>query len=108
MKSAFLSCLLFCLGNLLLFSLYAQNRPGIFLDCQTGCDRSYIKQEITFVNYMFNRQEAEIYILATSQRTGAGGRQVQLAFIGAERFAGMEDTLIYFIDPNATDAMRRD
>ena len=53
-------------------------RPDIFLDCQMRCDFAYLKQEITFVNYMNNRQEADIYILATRQRTGAGGTEVQL------------------------------
>ncbi len=89
-------------------SVFSQGRPGIFIDCQMRCETAYIKQEITFVNYMLNRQEADIYILATNQRTGAGGRQVQFVFIGEHAFAGQRDTLTYFVDPNATDAMRRE
>lgn len=97
----------------LLFSalLFAQNgtdRPNIFIDCQMNCDWVYIKQEIQFVNYMQNRQEAAIYILATRQRTGAGGREVQLAFIGNHEFSAIQDTIVYFTDPNATDAIERE
>jgi len=97
----------------LLFStiLFAQNlkdRPDIFIDCQMNCDWIYIKQEIRFVNYMQNRQEADIYILATRQRTGAGGREVQLAFIGNKEFSAIKDTIKYFTDPDATDAIERE
>jgi hypothetical protein len=82
--------------------------PDIFIDCQMRCDWIYIKQEIQFVNYMQNRQEADVYILATRQNTGAGGREVQLAFIGNGAFAAIQDTIIFYTDPNATDAMERE
>ena len=90
------------------FAQSLNNRPNIFIDCQMNCDWVYIKQEITFVNYMQNRQEADIYILATRQRTGAGGREVQLAFIGNKEFSHIRDTIKYFTDPNATDAIERE
>jgi hypothetical protein len=90
------------------FAQSSVERPNIFIDCQMNCDWIYIKQEIQFVNYMQNRQEADIYILATRQRTGGGGREVQLAFIGNKDFEGIQDTLIYFVDPNATDAIERE
>ncbi|MEL7532854.1 MAG: hypothetical protein AAFN10_16160, partial [Bacteroidota bacterium] len=92
----------------LLSPLLAQNPIGIFIDCQMGCDFRYLKQEIRFVNYMLNRQDADVYILATQQRTGAGGRQVQMVFIGEGEFAALRDTLTYSVDPNATDAIRRE
>lgn len=97
----------------LLFSIisFAQDRndrPDIFIDCQMNCDFVYIKQEIQFVNYMQDRQEADVYILATRQSTGAGGREVQLAFIGNEDFSEIRDTIKYFTDPNATDAIERE
>ena len=82
--------------------------PDIFIDCQMNCDWIYIKQEIQFVNYMQNRQEADVYILATRQRTGAGGREIQLVFIGNDDLSGIQDTTRYFIDPNATDAIERE
>lgn len=101
----------FLLSLLLSVTLFAQNakdRPDIFIDCKMNCDWNYIKQEIQFVNYMQNRQEADIYILATRQSTGAGGQEVQLAFIGNKEFSAIKDTIKYFTDPNATDAIRRE
>jgi len=95
-------------SSILLFSQTPKELPDIFIDCQMRCDWVYIKQEIQFVNYMQNRQEADIYILATRQRTGAGGREVQLAFIGNGEFASIQDTIKYFVDPNATNAIERE
>ena len=91
--------------------LHAQDQaslPNIFIDCQMYCDWMYIKQEIQFVNYMQNRQEADIYILATRQRTGAGGREVRLEFFGNNKYSAISDTITYFTDPNATDAIERE
>lgn len=100
--------LTFILLSTVLFSQNLKDRPDIFIDCQMRCDFVYIKQEVQFVNYMQNRQEADIYILATRQRTGAGGREVQLAFIGNNEFSAIRDTIRYFTDPNATDAIERE
>ncbi|MEZ5044038.1 MAG: hypothetical protein R2828_29350 [Saprospiraceae bacterium] len=94
--------------NTMLLGQNLKDRPDIFIDCQMNCDWIYIKQEIQFVNYMQNRQEAAIYILATRQATGAGGREVQLAFIGNKEFSAIKDTIKYFTDPNATDAIERE
>lgn len=96
------------LFNLMLSTILLSQNPDIFIDCQMNCDWTFIKQEIRFVNYMQDRQEADIYILATRQRTGAGGREVQLAFIGNKEFSTIRDTIKYFTDPNATDAIERE
>lgn len=107
MKTAlFLLCSLSL--STIVFAQSPKDRLDIFIDCQMYCDWVYIKQEIQFVNYMQNRQEADVYILATRQSTGAGGREVQLAFIGNNEFSGIQDTIKYFTDPNATDAIERE
>ena len=103
-----LTLILSLLLSAVLFAQNTKERPDIFIDCQMSCDWTYIKQEIQFVNYMQNRQEADIYILATRQTTGAGGREIQLAFIGNKEFSAIKDTIKYFTDPNATDAIERE
>lgn len=55
--------------------------PKVFIDCGM-CDIDHIRTEITFVNYVRDRKEADIHVLVTSLRTGAGGREYTLAFIG--------------------------
>ncbi len=81
---------------------------NLFLDCQTRCDLTYLRQKMTFVNYMQNRDDADIYVLATSIRAGSGGRQVQLAFQGEGDYQLERDTITFQTDPNATDAILRD
>ena len=67
----------------------------VFLDCPNSfCDFDYYRTEITFVNWVRDRQFAQMHVLVTTQQTG-GGQAYTLAFIGLERFAGTEDTLHY-------------
>lgn len=72
------------------------------------CDISYLKQEINYLDYMQNRQEADVYILATDLVTGSQGWDVQLIYIGQHAFKGKIDTLHFFNEPNATLAIRRE
>ncbi len=67
--------------------------PRVFLDCpDTFCDFDYYRTEITFVNWVRDRQFAQVHVLVTTQSTG-GGQQFTVDFIGSERFAGAADTL---------------
>lgn len=67
----------------------------VFLDCPNSfCDFDYYRTEITFVNWVRDRKDAQVHVLVTSQQTG-GGQEYTLGFIGLERFAGTEDTLHY-------------
>lgn len=76
--------------------------PKVFLDCGM-CDIDHIRTEITFVNYVRDRKEADVHVLVTSQRTGAGGREYTLAFIGQRRFQGIDDTHKYFTETTDTE-----
>ncbi len=58
-----------------------KSAPKVFIDCNR-CDIDYIKTEITFMNYVWDRKEADVHILITIQRTGSGGREYTFAFIG--------------------------
>lgn len=80
----------------------------VFLDCQFYCDFDFIRTEIAFVNYVRDRKEAEVHVLGTSQRTGSGGVEYTLKFIGLERFAGIEHTLHLVVAATDTqDEIRR-
>jgi len=76
--------------------------PKVFIDCG-ACDIDHIRTEITFVNYVRDRKEADVHVLVTSQRTGAGGREYTLAFIGQRRFEGFDDTHKYFTESTDTE-----
>ena len=66
----------------------------VFLDCGRACDRDYLRREITFVNYVRDRRDAQVHVLVTDENSG-GGRQYTLAFLGLEEFDGREVTYSY-------------
>ena len=74
----------------------------VFLDCDP-CDEDYLRKEVAFVDYVRNREDADVHILVTTQDTGAGGQQWTLKFIGLRAYEGVEQTLIYNEPPTATD-----
>src|SRR5829696_375460 len=74
----------------------------MFLDCQWQCDQEFLKKEITFVDWMRDRADADVHVLVTSQGTGGGGDEYTLKFIGLGRFASVEQTLKYFSTNTST------
>lgn len=62
----------------------ASEAPRVFLDCDR-CDFSYTRVEIPFVNWVRDREDAVLHILITDQRTGSGGRDYSLDFLGLRR-----------------------
>lgn len=83
--------------------------PNIFLDCERRiCDMNYIRTEITFVNYVRDRQSADVHVLITRQRTGSGGNEYTMSFIGRGKYSGKDSTLKYFSKPTDTaDLVRK-
>jgi len=78
----------------------------VFLDCQR-CDFDFLRQEITFINYVRDRKDADVHVLVTTQATGAGGTEYTLKFIGLGRYAGIEHTLTHVSLPAQTGDMIR-
>ena len=79
----------------------------VFLDCQYYCDFDHLRTEITFVNWVRDRADAQVHVLVTRQTTGGGGGEFTFAFIGLEDFAGREDTLQYVSLATAVPDERR-
>lgn len=81
--------------------------PKVYLDCM-GCDDDFIRDNITYVNFVRDRKDADIHILVTQQSTGSGGREYTFAFIGLGDYEGMEHTLVHASSPNdSQDDTRR-
>jgi len=72
-----------------------KSAPKVYLDCGE-CDIEYIKNEISFVNYVRDRKEAQVHILVTTQPTGSGGREYTLTFLGQNDFTGIDDAVRFF------------
>jgi hypothetical protein len=81
---------------------------SVYLDCQDGgCDFDFFRTEITFVNWVRDRQVADVHMLVSSQQMGSGGREFTVTFMGLARFAGLTDTLVYAQPPASTEDERR-
>jgi hypothetical protein len=75
--------------------------PRVFLDCNQ-CDDDYVRKEVTFVDYVRNREDADVHVLVTLQDTGGGGRQWTMKFIGLGDHRGIDQTLTYNSPQTAT------
>lgn len=83
------------------------DRPArVYLDCNR-CDRSYIRRNLTFVDYVRDRKQADIHLLGTTQQTGGGGLLYRLEFIGQGPFQGIRYELTYEAAPTLTRDERR-
>jgi hypothetical protein len=81
--------------------------PRIFIDCN-HCDRDFFRDNITYVNFVRDRMDADVHILITEQSTGSGGREYTFAFIGLRDFEGVDHTLVHASGPSDTgDEVRR-
>ena len=68
--------------------------PNVFLDC-SFCDSNFIRDQINYVNYVRDKQVADIHLLITSMSTGSGGRTYTLAFYGLEEFEGLVQSIAF-------------
>ncbi len=84
-----------------------EDLPKIYLDCK-WCDLDFIREKITFANIVFDRFDSDIQIIQTRLRTGSGGREFSLIFIGRNEFKGIEDTLKYFTNRTDTEETERE
>jgi hypothetical protein len=88
-------------------SVAAPIKLRVFLDCDE-CDFDFMRTEINFVDYVRNRQDAQVHILVTDQHTGGGGTEYTLNFIGLRELANVADTLKHVSLPSTSeDDLRR-
>ncbi len=78
----------------------------VYLDCHR-CDFNFIRQEITYVNYVRDPVQADIHVFVTDEHTGDGGRMYEFYFIGKGRFSGTSFERNHIVNRNATDDEER-
>ena len=94
------------------FAQDPQPTPGpvrIFIDCNNvPCDTDFFRTEMTFVEHVRDRQNADVHLLMTGQSTGSGGREITFSFFGQGRFMGQDRVLKEtFVVAASQDAVRR-
>ena len=82
-------------------------RLAVFLDCGF-CNETFIRQEMTYVDYVRDREVAHVHVLVTQQNTGAGGEAHTFDLIGRGPFQGMDYSTVYTTRAGATEAEERD
>jgi hypothetical protein len=68
----------------------------VFLDCEgreCTAASTFFRTEIDWVNWVRNREDADVHVIMTSQTTGSGGNEYQLDFIGRGALEGSDDQL---------------
>ncbi len=84
------------------------DRLRVFLDCPSGgCDRNFIVNEHPYAIWTQDRLDADVHLLITRLRTGAGGNAYTLLFIAQRRLTPGVDTLTASVPPNSSDDMQR-
>lgn len=78
----------------------------VFLDCQQ-CDESYMRRNLTFVDYVRDRKQADVHVLGTRRQTGGGGVSYRLVFVGRNQFEDLRYELTYDAGPTLTREERR-
>jgi len=68
----------------------------------------HFRREVAFISYVRDRMDAQLHVLVTSQRTGAGGNEYTFNFIGLQEFSERDDTLRFSSRPDDTDAETRE
>jgi hypothetical protein len=79
----------------------------VFLDCGR-CDFDYMREEVPVVDYVRDRQVADVHVLVTTQDTGGGGEEYIFNFIGLGALAGRADTLSYVSQQVQTEDEQRE
>src|SRR5690606_23844970 len=68
------------------------------------CDETFIRQELTHVDYVRDREVAHVHILVTRQSAVAGGQATTVDLIGRAPFVGMDYSTVFTTGAGATDA----
>ncbi|MEX2272382.1 MAG: hypothetical protein WD690_12965 [Vicinamibacterales bacterium] len=80
-------------------------RLRVFLDCD--CFSEYIRNEVTFVDYVRQRESADVHVLGQSRETGGSGREHNLNFVGLGRLDGFNLDLRALTTASDTEDTRR-
>lgn len=88
----------------------ATTTPGqrlrVYLDC-FDCFDDFLRDEIDWVDFVRQPQDADVHLLSSSRGTGGGGREVTLRFVGVGRYQGINHDLRVVTLPEETENVRR-
>lgn len=76
----------------------------VFLDCNQ-CDKTYFREELNIVDYVRNRDEADVHVFVTSNRTSSQRIQFEISMLGRGRFENQNfnSTCLSQVEPTSND-----
>lgn len=82
---------------------------NVFLDCTvSGCDFDFLRREITVVNWVRDREVADVHVLITSRANAGGGGTYEISFLGRGDRSGTDQELTWASAGDAVaDELRR-
>ena len=81
-------------------------RLRVFLDCG-DCFSEYLRDEIEWVDFVRQPQDADVHLLSTSSGTGGGGNEIVLRFVGKGRFLNNDHELRVLSVTSDPEELRR-
>lgn len=70
-------------------------KPRLFIE-GSNIDFDYLRSEVSFIDYVRDRRQSDIYLRVTRRETGSNGSEYIMIFTGQGIFNGINDTLLYF------------
>jgi hypothetical protein len=58
--------------------------------------QQFVRENITFVNYVRDRELAEVHVMMTRYVSGSAGENYVISFIGRNRFEGINNVITYW------------
>lgn len=81
------------------------SRLRVFLDC--NCFGDFLRDEITWVDFVRQAQDADVHLLSSERQTGGGGRELVLRFVGQGRFDAVTTELRVISEIAAPESEQR-
>jgi hypothetical protein len=80
----------------------------VYLDCADGCFEEYLRSELPWIDFVRQRENADVHVIASAADTGGGGVERVLRLVGLGRWTGVEQELRALSLPaEPEDAQRR-
>ena len=86
----------------------SNDRISVFLDTHRWMDTDFIREQIPVVNYVRDKEVADVHIIVTRHGAGSAGTNYAISFIGRRDFLGMDHEMTYWApSTNTADDTRR-
>lgn len=80
---------------------------SVYLDC-VMCDMMYLMQEMKYVNFSRNPEDADVYVMVRTQMTGSGGTEYLLEITGQKEYTHITSNISFSVQSTATEDERRE